>query len=62
MYGKWYIAVDCAQCGEPIPLGEVPSPEEQPEVNFRTMHDVLCHACGHTDTYEPELMSRRPGC
>jgi len=34
MSGKWSVEVDCARCGEPIPLGEVPSPEEEPEVNF----------------------------
>jgi len=60
MSGKWYVEVDCARCGEPISLGEVPSPEEEPEVKFRTVPDVLCPACGYTDTYAPELMSRRP--
>ena len=28
--GKWYLVVDCAACGEPIPFAEVPSPEEKP--------------------------------
>ena len=60
MSGKWYVEVDCARCGEPISLGEVPSPEEEPEVKFRTVTDVPCPACGYTDTYAPELMSRRP--
>lgn len=44
----------------PFPLGEVPSPEEEPELKFRTVADVPCPACGYTDTYAPELMSRRP--
>ena len=58
--GKWYIDVDCARYGEPIHLGEVPSPEEEPELKFRTVADVPYPACGHTDTYAPDLMSRRP--
>jgi hypothetical protein len=60
MSGNWYIEVDCARCGEPIPLGKVPSPEEEPELKFRTVANVPCAACGYTDSYAPVLMSRRP--
>jgi hypothetical protein len=34
--GKWYLAVDCAKCGEAIPFSEAPSPEDAQEVKFRT--------------------------
>jgi len=56
--GKWYIVVGCAGCGEPIPLAEVPSPDEKPELPYRTVTGVVCAQCGHTDTYAPALMSR----
>jgi ribosomal protein S27E len=59
--GKWYLAVDCAKCGEAIPFSEAPSPEDAQEVKFRTISDLRCPDCGHQDTYAPALMSRRPG-
>jgi hypothetical protein len=59
--GKWYFAVDCAKCGEPIPFGEAPSPEDAQEIKYRTIADLRCPACNHVDTYEPASMSRRPG-
>jgi len=60
--GKWYFAVDCAKCGEPIPFAEAPSPEEKPDpLRYRTIADLQCLHCGHVGTYAPALMSRRPG-
>lgn len=58
---KWYVAVDCAKCGEGIALAEVPSPDETATVQFRKMGDVKCPHCGHVDMYAPALMSRRQG-
>jgi hypothetical protein len=55
---KWYLVVDCAGCGEPIPLAEVPSPDDEPNLQGRTIADPQC---GHVDTYAPALMSRRQG-
>jgi len=34
--GKWYIAVDCANCGEAIPFAEAPSPEDAPNLRYPT--------------------------
>jgi hypothetical protein len=36
--GKWYIAVDCAKCGEAVPFAEVPSPEDAPDRALRRPH------------------------
>jgi DNA-directed RNA polymerase subunit RPC12/RpoP len=58
---KWYFAVDCSKCGDPIPFLEAPSPEEKSEVKQRTIADLKCPHCGHADTYAPALMSRRQG-
>jgi endogenous inhibitor of DNA gyrase (YacG/DUF329 family) len=57
---KWYIAVDCAKCGEAIPFAEAPSPDESPTFQYRTIK-VECPECGHVGTYAPALMSRRQG-
>jgi hypothetical protein len=60
--GKWYLVVDCAACGEPIPFAEVLSPEEKPDpLQYRTISGLACPQCGHVDTYAPALMSRQPG-
>jgi hypothetical protein len=60
--GKWYLAVDCAGCGEPIPFAETVSPEEKPDpIQYRTIANLTCPQCGHVGTYAPALMSRRPG-
>jgi hypothetical protein len=58
---KWYFVVDCAQCTEPIPFGEAPSPEEEPEITHRIMADLQCPRCEHVDTYAPGLMYRAQG-
>ena len=50
--GKWYLVVDCAACGEPIPFAEVPSPEEKPDpLQYRTISGLACPQSGHVDTY-----------
>jgi hypothetical protein len=59
--GKWYLVVNCAGCGEPIPFTEAPSPAEKPDIQYKTIAGLKCPHCGHTDTYAPALMSRRPG-
>ncbi len=60
--GKWYFVVDCTGCGEPIPFAEAPSPEDKPgPLQYRTISDLKCPLCGHSDTYAPALMSRQPG-
>ncbi len=58
---KWYFVVDCAKCQEPIPFLEAPSPEENPDIKQRTIADLKCPHCGHTDTYAPALMRRQQG-
>jgi hypothetical protein len=42
MTGKWYIVLDCARCVEPVPVGEVPPVEEEPEVKFSARCALLC--------------------
>jgi predicted nucleic-acid-binding Zn-ribbon protein len=58
---KWYFVVDCAKCRENIPFLEAPSPEEQPDIKQRTIGDLKCPHCGHTDIYAPALMYRAQG-
>jgi predicted RNA-binding Zn-ribbon protein involved in translation (DUF1610 family) len=57
---KWYFTVDCSKCGKAIPFAEAPSPEEEPEPEFRTVK-LQCPHCGTDDTYAPALMARRQG-
>jgi predicted RNA-binding Zn-ribbon protein involved in translation (DUF1610 family) len=57
---KWYFAVDCSKCGEAIPFAEAPSPEVDPDPQFRTVK-LQCPHCGTEDTYAPALMTRRQG-
>jgi hypothetical protein len=57
---KWYFAVDWSKCGEAIPFAEAPSPEEEPEPQFRTIK-LQCPHCGTDDIYAPALMTRRQG-
>jgi hypothetical protein len=60
--GKWYFAVDCAGCGEPIPFMEAPSPEEKPDpLQSKGVANLQCRRCGHTGSYAGLLISRRPG-
>src|SRR2546423_1169827 len=60
--GKWYLCVECSKCGEPIAFAEVASPEEEPgPFRYRTISDLKCPTCGHSDAYAPALMSRRMG-
>jgi hypothetical protein len=56
--GQWYLVVDCAGCGEPIPVAEIASPNDQPPLQHRTIN-LACPECGRVDTYAPALMSRR---
>jgi hypothetical protein len=58
---QWYFVVDCARCHEAIPFIEASSPDEEPEVKQRTIGDLKCPSCGHTDTYAPALMYRAQG-
>jgi hypothetical protein len=60
---KWYFVVDCAECDDTIPFLEAPSPDDAPEVKQRTISDLKCPSCGHTDTdtYAPALMYRAQG-
>jgi hypothetical protein len=58
---QWYFVVDCAKCRESIPFLEAPSLEEKPEIKQRTIADLKCPNCGHTDTYAPALMYRAQG-
>ena len=55
---QWYFVVECAKCGEAIPFLEARSPEEEPNVKQRTLDDLKCPTCGHSDTYAPALMYR----
>jgi hypothetical protein len=57
--GKWYLTVDCAKCGNDIPFAEAPSPEDQPEIKYRTIANLRCPSCMHEGTYAPALMTRR---
>jgi hypothetical protein len=59
--GKWYLVVSCAGCGKAIPFAETVSPDEQPDLQYRTIGNLTCPQCGHVDTYAPALMSRQPG-
>jgi predicted nucleic-acid-binding Zn-ribbon protein len=59
--GKWYLVVDCAKCGEAIPFEEVSSPEELPELQYRTVSGLECPHCGYEGIYAAGLVSRRPG-
>jgi hypothetical protein len=59
--GKWYLVVNYAGCGEPIPFTETVSPEERPGLQYQTITDLTCPQCGHVDTYARALMSREPG-
>jgi hypothetical protein len=34
---KFYLSISCARCGEEVPFAEAPSPEEQPEMTYRTI-------------------------
>jgi DNA-directed RNA polymerase subunit RPC12/RpoP len=57
---KWYLVVDCAECGEAIPFAEAPSPEEKPDpFQARKISGLKCPHCGHVGDYAPALMSRR---
>jgi predicted RNA-binding Zn-ribbon protein involved in translation (DUF1610 family) len=59
---KWYIAVDCAKCGDGIAIAEAPSPDEKPDpLQHLKIEGVTCPHCGHVDMYAPALMSRRQG-
>lgn len=55
--GKWYIAVDCAKCGEGIAIAETP----KPVVQYWKIKGVTCPHCGHVTTYAPASMSCRQG-
>jgi DNA-directed RNA polymerase subunit RPC12/RpoP len=54
---KWYIAVDCAKCGEGIAIAETPTPI----VQYRKIKGVRCPHCGHVAAYAPASMSCRQG-
>jgi DNA-directed RNA polymerase subunit RPC12/RpoP len=56
--GKWYFVVDCAKCHKTIPFVEAPSPDDVPEAKQRTITDLRCPSCGHSDSYAPNLMTR----
>jgi hypothetical protein len=50
-----------AKCGEVIPFAETPSPEEEPEPQFRTIN-LECPHSGTEDIYaRMALMTRRQG-
>jgi hypothetical protein len=60
--GKWYLVVDCAGCGEPIPFSEATPPAEKCEpIRCGTIANLTCPHCGRVATYAPALMSLRPG-
>jgi hypothetical protein len=54
---KWYIAVDCAKCGEGIAIAQAP----KPIVQYWKIKDVTCPHCRHVAAYAPALMSCRQG-
>jgi hypothetical protein len=56
--GKYYFTVNCAKCKEQIAFAEAPSPEEKPQLKHRTISNMKCPHCGHTDRYAPALMYR----
>jgi len=58
---KWYIAVDCAKCGEAIAFAKAPSPDDRAQIQYRKITGLTCPNCGHVDAYAPALMSRRQG-
>lgn len=58
---QWYLVVDCAKCEEAIPFLEAPSPDDERDLKQRTIGDLKCPSCGHTDTYAPALMYRAQG-
>jgi hypothetical protein len=58
--GKWYFAVNCTACQNPIPLAEAPSPTERPDpLRYRIMPNVSCPHCSLVDVYGPVQISRR---
>lgn len=59
--GKWYFAVNCTSCQNPIPLAEAPSPTEKPDpLRYRTVSQVHCPHCAYVGTYPPAQILRRP--
>jgi hypothetical protein len=58
--GKWYFAVDCAQCGKAIPFAEAPSPEDDPTPKCATIV-VWCPNCQFEAPYARPLISRQEG-
>jgi hypothetical protein len=60
--GKWYLVVDCAGCGEPIPFAEATPPVDTSDpIRCGTIANLTCPHCGHVGTYVPALISLRPG-
>jgi len=52
--GKWYLAVDCAECGEAIAFAETSPPVEKPDpLEYQTISNLTCPHCGHVGTYTP---------
>jgi hypothetical protein len=54
---KWYIAVDCAKCGEGIAIAEAP----KRLVQYWKITGVTCPHCGNVAAYASALMSCRQG-
>ena len=60
--GKWYLVVDCAGCGEPIPFAEATPPVDTSDpIRCGTIANLTCPHCGHVGTYVPALISLRQG-
>jgi ribosomal protein S27E len=56
---KYYFAVQCAKCNKQIAFAEAPSPNKEPRPKQRTVSNLKCPNCDHTDTtdtYAPALM------
>ena len=58
---NWYIVVDCIKCAVPIPFAKAPTQDGSSEIARRTISNLKCPHCGHTDRYAPALMYRAQG-
>jgi len=56
--GKWYLAINCAYCGEVIPIAPAPEPGLNLYPRHQAVADLKCPLCTHVGTYQPSLIYR----